>query len=459
MNFNRITKKAVSVTDLAENFTEIEPDLTATEAVDESNRCLYCYDAPCIVACPTGIDIPSFIKKIASGNLKGSAKVIMEANPVGASCSRVCPTEELCEGACVLNDASLPIMIGNLQRHATNWAIKNDEQLFTRGESNGKSVAIVGGGPAGLAAARELARLGFAVTIYEAKEKAGGLDTYGIVSFRLPQEISLWEVEQIEALGVEIVTNTTVGKDIPAQDLINNFDAVIVTIGMSNVPDLGIEGEDAEGVYDAIEFVESTKTPPMNDEFIGKNIAVVGAGNTAIDAATCSVRLGAGNVQMVYRRTEAEMTAYEFEYEFAKQERVEFSWLTQPIRIVTENGKVTGLECVKMELGQPEEDGRRRPVAVEGSEYIMQVDAVIKAIGQTRYTDLIEEFGLEHKWGVIMIDESTGKTSHPKVYAAGDAMFGQGQGDAMVVSAAEQGKTAAYSIYKELVNDSHPIFA
>ena len=453
MHLNRVKNKKISLDDLRANFTEIEPALTQKEALDEANRCLYCYDAPCIKACPTDINIPSFIKKIASGNLKGSAKVIMEANPVGASCARVCPTEELCEGACVLNDASLPIMIGNLQRHATNWAIQNNQQLFKAGDANGKSVGIIGGGPAGLSAARELARIGYEVTIYEAKEKAGGLDTHGIVSFRLPQEVSLWEVEQVENLGVKIHTNTMVGRDIAVEEILTNYDAVILAIGMSKVPMLGIEGEEAEGVYDAIEFVENTKTPPLDHQFIGKKIVIIGAGNTAIDAATCSVRLGAGDVKMVYRRTEAEMTAYEFEYEFAKQDGVEFRWLTQPTKIVTdEYGKVKALECVRMELGEPDDSGRRRPVEVPNSEFTMEVDAVIKAIGQSRYVSLIEELGLKHNRGIVKINLKTHETSNPKVYAAGDVIFGDGQGDAMVVTAAQQGKLTAHAIHQKFIS-------
>lgn len=452
MHMNRMKDRSISLTDLASNFLEIEPDLTAKEAMDEANRCLYCYDAPCITACPTSINIPSFIKKIASGNVKGSAKVIMDANPVGASCARVCPTEELCEGACVLNDASQPIMIGNLQRHATNWAIHNNAQLFKAGAKNGKSVAIIGGGPAGLSAARELARLGFDVTIFEAKEKAGGLDTHGIVSFRLPQRVSMWEVEQVESLGVTIRTNTMVGRDIDPEEIMAQYDAVVLAVGMANVPPIGIKGEAAKGVYDAIELVESTKTPPMDTHLIGKKVIIIGAGNTAIDAATCSVRLGAADVKMLYRRTEAEMTAYEFEYEFAKQEGVEFRWLTSPVSVLAdEDGAVKGVECIRMELGAADESGRRRPVPIEGSEFIIEADAVVRAIGQTRYVPLIESFGLTHKWGTVKVDLTTFQTSNPKVYAAGDVIFGDGQGDAMVVTAAEQGKQTAYSIYEQLV--------
>ncbi|MFV8828191.1 NAD(P)-dependent oxidoreductase [Alkalihalobacterium sp. APHAB7] len=440
----------ISLVDLKKNFEEVHPGLSNQEAIEEANRCLYCYDAPCITACPTGIDIPTFIKKIASGNLKGSAKTIMTSNPIGASCARVCPTEELCEGACVLNHSTKPIMIGNLQRFATDWAIKNEQVLFKAGQKNGKKVAIVGGGPAGLSAARELALLGYQVTIFEAEKEAGGLNTYGIVSFRLPQAISFWEVDQVKSLDVEIRTNTRVGTDVSVKELTENYDAVILAIGMSSVPQLGIDGEDLDGVHDAIEFVKETKDK-VSDHLLGKRAVVIGAGNTAIDGATCSVRLGAENVKILYRRTEAEMTAYDFEYEFAKQDGVEFRWLTAPKRIIgDDNGKVTAIECIKMELGEPDEGGRRRPVPVEGSEFILQVDAVIKAIGQSRYVQLIEEFGLDHDGGVVKIDEGTFQTSNEKVYACGDVIFGKGQGEAMVVSAAQQGKETAYAIHKQL---------
>ncbi|MEH7387862.1 NAD(P)-dependent oxidoreductase [Bacillus sp. JJ1521] len=441
----------ISFKDLQMNFNEVSPGLTNREAIEESNRCLYCYDAPCITACPTGIDIPTFIKKIASGNLKGSAKTIMTSNPIGASCARVCPTEELCEGACVLNHSTKPIMIGNLQRYATDWAIRNEQVLFEPGKKNGKTVAVIGGGPAGLSAARELGLLGYDVTIFEAEEKAGGLNTYGIVSFRLPQEISFWEVKQVESVDVKIRTNTRVGKDISVDEILENFDAVILAIGMSKVPSLGIEGEELDGVYDAIDFVKETKTKPISDRFLGSRVVVIGAGNTAIDGATCSVRLGADNVKILYRRTIKEMTAYDFEYEFAKQDGVEFRWLTTPKKILgDEQGRVKAIECIKMELGKPGEDGRRRPVPIEGSEFILAVDAVIKAIGQTRYIELIERFGLQHDGGVVKINQETLQTSNKKVFACGDVIFGKGQGEAMVVSAAQQGKDTAYAIHKVL---------
>ncbi|GAE45646.1 pyridine nucleotide-disulphide oxidoreductase associated with reductive pyrimidine catabolism [Mesobacillus boroniphilus JCM 21738] len=291
--------------------------------------------------------------------------------------------------------------------------------------------------------------LGYDVTIYEAEDKAGGLNTYGIVSFRLPQAISFWEVQQVESLDVKIRTNTRVGVDISVEEIMDQHDIVILAVGMSKVPELGIDGEDLEGVYDAIEFVKATKTKPIDYQLLGKKVVVIGAGNTAIDGATCSVRLGAENVKILYRRTVEEMTAYDFEYDFAKQDGVEFRWLTAPVRIIgDETGKVKAIECVKMVLGEPGEDGRRRPVPLDGSEFLLEVDAVIKAIGQSRYVGLLEAFGLEHRGGVVKIDPETYQTSNQKVFACGDVIFGKGQGEAMVVSAAQQGKDTAYAIHQ-----------
>ena len=440
---------------LERNFVEMTGRMTKNEAMEEANRCLYCYDAPCITACPTSIQVPNFIKKIASGNMKGSAMTIMDANPIGASCARVCPTEILCEGACVLNSSTKPIKIGQLQRYATDWAMETDVELFEKGEPNGYKVAIVGSGPAGLSAARELSRFGYSVTIFEAEAKAGGLNTYGIVSFRLPNEVADWEVAQVEKLGVEIKTNTRVGVDISAEEILSQYDSVIVAVGMGSVPNLGIEGEELEGVHDAIEFVKRTKMGVLTEDLIGKRVAVIGAGNTAIDGATCAVRLGAEQVDILYRRTEKEMTAYQYEYEFAKQDGVGFKWLTAPKRIIgDEAGKVTGLECVKMKLGVAGADGRQRPEAIEGSEFIIEVDAVIKAIGQTRFVPLIEAFGLQHTNGVVDIDETTMQTSNDKVFACGDVVFGNGQGEAMVVTAAQQGKDAANIIHERFKKPS-----
>ncbi|MDT9756998.1 NAD(P)-dependent oxidoreductase [Heyndrickxia coagulans] len=436
-------------------FSEVRRDLTTQEAVEEANRCLYCYDAPCTKACPTGIPVPSFIKKIASGNLKGSARVILEANPMGATCSRVCPTEELCEGACVLNELSLPIMIGDLQRHATNWAMQADQPLFQKGSPNGMRVAVIGSGPAGLSAARELARFGYGVTVYEAKEKAGGLDTYGIVPFRLPQEIPLWEAEQVRKLGVDMITNTTIGEDIAAEEILSGYDAVVLATGMAGVPFLGIPGEDYNGVYDAIELIEDIKESRITDHFSGKRAVVIGAGNTAIDAAACLKRLGAADVKIIYRRTEMEMTAYKSEYAFAKQDGIEFRWLAQPKEIIGNlYGNVSKLICDRVELGDMDESGKRRITVVENAQFEIEADVIVRAIGQKRRRELIDAFGLAHERGVVKVDPNTYQTSNEKVYAAGDVIFGTGKTDAMVVSAAEQGKQTAYAIHRQLL---HPL--
>lgn len=434
---------------LAKNFEEMFGGLTAYSATVEANRCLYCYDAPCIQACPTSINIPSFIKKIASNNMKGSARVIMEANPVGASCARVCPTIELCEGACVLNSEEKPIQIGHLQRYATDWLRTSNVKLFTPAPANGKKIAIIGSGPAGLSAARELALLGYDVTIYEADEKAGGLNYYGIVSFRLPQDVVEWEVQQVQSLGVEIKTNTKIGEDVLVDELLATYDRIIVAVGMGKVPMLDIEGEQLEGVYDAIDFVKQSKAE-FTDQVLGKKVVVIGAGNTAIDAATCSIRLGAEQVQIVYRRTSKEMTAYDFEYDFAKQDGVEFRWLSLPKRIIgDENGKVIGMECVKLKLTEIE-NGKGTLTEIPSSEFIIETDAVIRAIGQSKHYELIEHLGLANTRGVIDVDHNGLKTSNPKIYACGDVIYGNGYGEATVVSAAQQGKDSAYAIHDEL---------
>lgn len=430
-----------------QNFEEIIPPLSDTEAVLEANLCLFCDDAPCVKQCPTAIDIPMFIRKISTKNLKGSAKTIFDANPLGASCARVCPTEQLCEGACVLGHLTRPIMIGRLQRYATDFIIKNNVELYHRTFSNSKSVAIVGSGPSGLAAARNLALEGYSITIFESNKKAGGLNTYGIPSFRLPQPIALWETDQIRALGVDIQTHTVVGQNIELSLLVDQYDAVLLAIGMDKINPLGIRGESLPGVLDALSLIEQVKDLGPANVTIGKKVVVIGAGNTAIDAATTAKRLGAEVVQIIYRRTEAEMTAYPFEYEFAKSQGIQFHWLTMPKRVLGDSF-VEGIECLRTN-STLDKLGKQVLLSVPNSELVIEADTVILATGQSRHKEMLDYFGIVHQNGVVLTDEDM-HTSHPKIYAAGDLIFVGDGTDATVVSAVEQGKCAARSIHKDL---------
>jgi glutamate synthase (NADPH/NADH) small chain len=446
------TYKAWEMT-LEERFQEVYPPLAEREAVTEANRCLYCYDAPCMVACPTHIDIPTFIRKISTGNVKGSARTILESNLMGASCSRVCPVQELCEGACVLEHDHKPIMIGRLQRYAMDYATDRNIKFFEKGKSNGHKIAVVGAGPAGLSCAGELAKLGFDVTCFEKKKWAGGLDTYGIVVFREPVEVSLNEVKMIQELGVEIKTNVTIGKDITLDELVNQFDAVFISVGLGNVPDMSIPGEQLAGVLDGLDFIEETKVEELKSIKYGNRICIIGAGNTAIDCATIARRLGSERVNIIYRRSEAEMPAYHFEYEFALREGVSFMFLTLPVEIIGKD-KVEALKCVRMDLGQPDASGRRSPIPIPGSEFTIPCDMLIKAIGQKKHSEMmtaLSKYDVKDIKGYIAVDFATNRTVHPKIFAGGDCI--RSHGEASTVMAVQDGKIAAKAMYRQFIGE------
>ncbi len=428
-----------------EVLSEYLPPLTDHEALVEAHRCLYCYDAPCTHACPTHIDIPKFIKKIASGNLVGSARTILEANLMGATCARVCPVEELCEGACVLGAEHRPIAIGRLQRYATDYVYERGMDVFKPGLPTGKKVAVIGAGPAGLTCAGELAKLGHSVTVFEKRELAGGLSTYGIIGLREPVEVALAEVEMVRRLGVEIKTQMELGRNLSWEELRTQFDAVFLSIGLGAVPTLGIPGE--EQVVDGLEFIEAAKLNPHQLR-VGTQVAVIGAGNTAMDCATIAKRMGAERVTVVYRRSEKEMTAYPHEYSFVKNEGVEFRFLTQPVEVLSEGGQVVGLRCVRMELGEPDASGRPAPRPVAGSEFVLPCDQVVKAIGQEKPA-LAQVLGLQTEKGYIKVNDNF-ETSLPNVYAGGDCV--RARGAASTVMAVQDGKMAAFAIHRRLAS-------
>jgi dihydropyrimidine dehydrogenase (NAD+) subunit PreT len=423
---------------------ELLPPLTGNEAAVESARCLMCFDAPCTHACPTHIDIPKFIKKIATGNLRGSARTILESNLLGATCARVCPVQELCEGACVLGSEHKPIAIGRLQRHAMDYVYGRGVDLFQPAKPTAKKVAVIGAGPAGLSCAGELAKRGHSVTLYERRDLAGGLSTYGIIGLREPMRVALSEVAMIEKLGVKVEASKELGTDFYPGDLQAQFDAVFISVGLGATPALGIPGE--ECILDGLRYIEQSKLDSTR-LVVGRNVVVIGAGNTAIDCATIAKRLGAREVTMVYRRSEHEMTAYAHEYDFIKREGVGFSFLTQPIRVHAENGSVKSLECRRMSLGPPDASGRPSPRPLAGSEFFLAADQIVKAIGQEK-PSVAALLKLKTEKGFIQVDASF-ETSVPGIYAGGDCI--RARGAASTVMAVEDGKLAGHSIHERLV--------
>jgi glutamate synthase (NADPH/NADH) small chain len=425
----------LDVEQIEENFAEISPLMTQAEALAEANRCLFCYDAPCTRACPTHIDVPAFIKKIASGNVTGAARLIFDANPIGSTCARVCPVEVLCEGSCVEKTlVQKPIEIGRLQRYATEHVLTSGKVIFEKAGPTGKTIGIVGSGPAGSSCAAYLARLGHDVTVYEKSEKPGGLDTYGMAEYKMTQAASLAEVGLVEGLGVRFVTNSEVGsKELPFQQLRDGHDAIFIAVGLGSTRMLGIPGEDLDGVIDALAFIRKVKTRDWRSVPLGSRVAVIGAGNTAIDAATQAKRLGAERVILIYRRTEKDAPAYDYELELARKDGIEFYWQTVPIEIAGTD-KVAGLRC-------------RRG---DGIEVAIECDQVIKAIGQTKMSSFFTDIcGVEiDEIGRVVVNDAM-QTSVEGIFAGGDCV----NGGAEAVDAAQMGKLAAQGIHRLLTGE------
>jgi glutamate synthase (NADPH/NADH) small chain len=439
-----VTKESVSLP----HFSELTPAMKAEEARIEANRCLYCYDAPCIQACPTHIDIPQFIKQIATDNLLGSAATILEANPTGHSCARVCPVEVLCEGACVyLGWHEKPIQIARLQRRATDHLFGESIQPFEAGKDNGKKIAVVGAGPAGLSCAFYLRRLGFAVTIFEGKPKPGGLNTYGIAEYKLDQPTSLDETALLLDLGADLRTGVRIGTDVTFEKLEKEFDSVFLGIGLGPTSTLGVPGEGLSGVYEALHFIEYIKHHDFSKIPPGAATVCIGAGNTAIDVVTQAKRLGTPRVVMAYRRGEAEMPAYDYEYELAKADAVECLWNAAPVAILGKK-RVEGVRFIKTRLANGKVEN------IPGSEFDVPCDRVVKAIGQTKQKDLlsaIEGLKLDPS-GRVVVDPSTMRTSHPTFFCGGDAINGGKE----VVNAAADGKKAALGIFRAVFPGKEP---
>ena len=437
----------------ATNFEEVCYGYNQEEAVNEASRCLHCKNAKCVQGCPVNINIPDFIAEVKEGNFEEAYKVISQSSALPAICGRVCPQETQCEGKCIRGIKGEAVSIGKLERFVADWARENGIKPEAPAEKNGHKVAVIGSGPSGLTCAGDLAKMGYDVTIFEALHKAGGVLVYGIPEFRLPKDkVVAKEVENVQSLGVKIETNVVVGKSVTIDDLLTEegFEAVFIGSGAGLPMFMGIPGEQAKGVFSANEYLtrnnlmkafrEDYDTPIAH----GKKVAVVGGGNVAMDAARTALRLGA-EVHIVYRRSEAELPARKEEVHHAKEEGIIFDLLTNPKEIlVDENGCVKGMTCVKMELGEPDASGRRRPVEVPGSEFELELDTVIMSLG-TSPNPLISSttYGLDtNKRKCIVAEEETGATTKEGVYAGGDAVTGA----ATVILAMGAGKTAAKGI-------------
>ncbi|HHX18474.1 MAG TPA: NADPH-dependent glutamate synthase [Clostridium sp.] len=435
------------------NFLEVALGYTEKMAVEEAQRCLQCKHKPCVSGCPVNVKIPEFIKLVADKKFQEAYEKIKETNSLPAICGRVCPQESQCEKVCVRGKKGEPVAIGRLERFVADWYINNVHSKLDAPEKINKKVAIIGSGPASLACAGDLAKMGYSITIFEAFHVPGGVLVYGIPEFRLPKSIVKKEIDSLKEMGVEIKTNMVIGKVFSLDELMaEGYDAIFIGSGAGLPKFLGIPGENLNGVYSSNEFLtrvnlmKAYKFPDYDTPvYVGNNVAVVGGGNVAMDAARSAKRLGAENVYIIYRRSEEEIPARLEEVNHAKEEGIVFRFLENPTKIIgTDDGWVKGIECIEMELGEPDSSGRRKPIAKEGTEHIIDVDSVIIAIGQGP-NPLISSSTKElktKKWGGIIIDESTGATSKKGVFAGGDIVTGA----ATVILAMGAGKKAAEAI-------------
>jgi glutamate synthase (NADPH/NADH) small chain len=445
--------------DRVHNFNEVALGYSMEQAVAEAERCLQCPKPQCIQGCPVELDIPAFIKEIREKNFDEAIKQVKEKNSLPAICGRVCPQETQCQKFCVLGKKGDPLSIGRLERFVADYELQKGVTVPPRSKSSiGGKVAVAGSGPAGLTAAADLAKLGHEVVIFEALHAAGGVLMYGIPEFRLPKKIVQAEVDYVKKLGVDVKPNHMIGRLYTIDELFERgFDAVFIGTGAGLPRFMRIPGENLGGIYSANEFLIRVNLMKayMFSEYdtpirIGKKVAVIGGGNVAMDSARCSLRLGAEEVWIVYRRSRKEMPARIEEVENAEEEGIKFKFLATPVRFLgDESGWVTGMECIAMRLGEPDESGRRRPIPIEGSEFVMDLDTVVIAIGQTP-NPIIQRTTKDLKttrWGTIVVNEKTGKTSKKRVYAGGDVVSGA----ATVISAMGAGKRAARNIHRYLM--------
>jgi len=438
----RVNPQKIGLKERQTTFQETTKGLLPHQALAEAGRCLFCHDAPCIKSCPAGVDIANFIRKIKTKNFSGSARLIREANFLAAVCGRICPTEKQCEKGCSQSELSEPINIGALQRYVSDIEIKKIN--YPRpGEKKSRKIAVVGGGPAGLAAALELTLAGYPVVVYERTDKLGGMMVWAIPDYRLPKDIVEAEIEPLKRLGIEFRYGQELGGNLNLGQLVESYDAVILACGLIEGTKLNISGGDLTGVYSALDFLNKINRRDLSGINLGNRCAVIGAGSTAMDAASCARKLGTEKVLVVYRRSETEMPAARDEYEEAREIGVEFHWLTNPKRILGD-GKVEKLECVKCELKEPDASGRPRPVEICGSEFILDVDSVILALGQKAPDNLIAEVSkvIKVEKNLPVLDKETLRSSHPRIWVAGDFA----NGGKTVAQAVGEGRRAAKNI-------------